>query len=117
MSNNEQEKIVEDGPQMRSVTLSSASPMSVPIPSPFSLERSKPAPVVDPIPQKSLVEIEKTRGSVWNVVSAPPLPPMYFLERTKVYVSGTPVGEIAFRVADCLRKDSIAATFNDREVS
>ena len=121
MSNNDDEqqrrpKIVEDGPVMRSVAMMpSMAPMiplrSFPVlhkPSPCQHEAlepfldSKAAPVV--------------ACSPWKVSKALAIPSYYKMERTHIFVpDGSPL-EVSERIADCFFKESIAATFDNKQV-
>ena len=118
------EKIVEDGPKMQSVALHAVPAM--PMARSIGPLEGKAAP--QQALGTRLLQLQSTSRSaskeatpvvttVWDVVSAPAVPSMYFFERTHVCIAdGTPVHEIAERVALCLRKESIAATFNGRQV-
>jgi len=51
----------------------------------------------------------KTGSSVWKVDDIPALPASYFLERSSAYVDGS-AQDIADRICECLRKESIATS-------
>jgi len=103
----EQRKIVEDSPQMRSVAMHSSMPM---MPRVAPLARSKAA-LAPPLVTKSQV----TTGSLWNVQQAPRLPSMYFLERTVVHIADASPQQVASRIVECLRAQSVAAVYHDKE--
>jgi hypothetical protein len=108
----EQRKIVEDAPEMRSVAMHSVTPM--PMMARSSLERLKAAPSIPSAFASPRANTkQKTKENVWSVDSLPSMPLMYFLERTHVYVSNASPKEVARRVADCLRRESIAANYNE----
>mmetsp|Transcript_8837 Transcript_8837/g.19990 ORF Transcript_8837/g.19990 Transcript_8837/m.19990 type:complete len:125 (+) Transcript_8837:176-550(+) len=107
MSHNERPQVVEDKPQMRSMMVMSAAPM-IPRAAPIA-SRNKMAP-----PQLTKApKIEASSG--WSVHSLSPLPPIYCLERTHLNVDDS-VDNVADRIADCLRSESIASTFRKDEV-
>lgn len=105
MSSNDQEReIVEDTPHYRSVMI--AGPLSAP-PMPRSFASVRPFKTA---PQSLKHEKPIISGAaVWSVADLPSLPAAYFLERSSVYVEGD-AQEIANRICDCLRKQSIAAS-------
>mmetsp|Transcript_12137 Transcript_12137/g.29481 ORF Transcript_12137/g.29481 Transcript_12137/m.29481 type:complete len:374 (+) Transcript_12137:169-1290(+) len=106
MSHNERPQVVEDKPQMRSMMVMSAAPM-IPRAAPIA-SRNKMAP-----PQLTKApKIEASSG--WSVHSLSPLPPIYCLERTHLNVDDS-VDNVADRIADCLRSESIASTFRKDE--
>lgn len=108
----EQRKIVEDTPQMRSVALHPVTMPMMPRASP--LARSKAAPVaVTPAIGKAAFQNER----LWKVSHAPSLPSYHPLERTHVKVPNASTQEVASRIVECLRKQSVAARYNDKEVS
>jgi hypothetical protein len=109
----QQRKIVEDAPEMRSVAMHSVAPMPM-MPRFSPLERSKAAPSIRSAfvsPQSSTKQ--QSKENVWSVDSLPSMPSMYFLERTHVYVSNASPKEVARRVADCLRRESVAVNYNE----
>jgi hypothetical protein len=55
-------------------------------------------------------------SSFWKLNTLVALPPMHLLERSNVYVSNTEPSVVAQRIAECLRSQSISATFFDNEV-
>jgi len=105
MNNQSQERdIVEDTPQYRSVMI--GGPLSAP-PMPRSFASTSPFKAA---PQtKKATQQRSSDAAVWSVAELPSLPAAYFLERSNVYVDGE-AQEIADRISDCLRKQSIAAT-------
>ena len=116
MSNNNQRRIVEDAPQMRSVKIQSSTPaMQAPPPMPFgrgvvSLAPTKIAPT------NQYTATSAPVGKAWKVSQLRPVPSFYKLERTHLKIDDAAVEEIASRIADCLRQESVHATFNDEEV-
>jgi len=52
-------------------------------------------------------------SATWSVSDLPSLPAAYFLEKSNVYVEAEPQ-EVANRICDCLRKESVAA-FCDKD--
>jgi hypothetical protein len=108
-------KVVEDAPEMRSVALHMAPLM----PAARVYERTKVSPLVKSLPSRSSSHVQerKATGAVWDIVSAPPLPAHYYLERTHVYVGDSTVDEVACRIAEYMRKESIRVTFDETEVS
>lgn len=114
MSNRHQE-VVEDEPQMRSVRLQSTPPMAFPpppMPGKLSFGSMKPAGLPKkPEPSVSRVAV----ANLWNVKVLKPLPQVYSLERTHVFVSGASCSEVAQRIAQCLQASSIMAEYDDEE--
>ncbi|GKY96394.1 hypothetical protein MPSEU_000599000 [Mayamaea pseudoterrestris] len=121
MDNND-EKIVEDAPRMRSVSMMTASPSSTLIreaPSlvkrygsvPQELITAKSPPVVQAAPAKV-----SSLPPSWTVSSLPCVPLYYQLERTHVKISAEPA-VVAQRVSDCLRDQSTSAIYHDDQAS
>ena len=68
----------------------------------------------------ALVRTTKTTGTkdpvVWNVEeTVVSLPAIYMLERTHTTVEASPA-EVAKCIIDCLRRESIYASYDDKEV-
>ena len=107
-NNNKQvREIAEDVPQYRSVMIS--GPISAPpLPRSFASVRPSKAPF------QTLKQDKQTSPSAtWSVSDLPSLPAAYFLEKSNVYVEAEPQ-EVANRICDCLRKESVAA-FCDKD--
>ena len=110
--------IPEDTPQYRSVML--APSMAPPMPRFSSIAQSKPLrrSSIEPITKsqewaapwgdKSAAPVQ-----VWRVNDLVPLPTIYPLERTNIYVDGIDAQEVADRVCECLRIESISTTFDE----
>ena len=99
-------QIAPDVPEMRSVLIRSAPPA---LPS-RSLQLTKESP----FSLKTNINTLKAKGeSGWKLSNIPKLPEMYPLERSHAYVKGIAGEEVASRIAECLRKESIMATFDD----
>ena len=82
-----------------------AGPLSAPpMPRSFASGRPSKASLQSSRDDKPLV----SGAAFWNVANLPSLPAAYFLERSSVYVDDD-AQEVANRVCDCLRKESIAA--------
>lgn len=107
--NNQEREIVEDTPQYRSVMIT--GPLTAP-PMPRSFASVRPFKAA---PQALKATQQNTSdGAIWNVADLPSLPAAYFLERSNVYVDGE-AQDIANRICDCLRKQSIAANCDDED--
>jgi hypothetical protein len=119
MSNNNDKqrrpKIVEDVPTMMSVAMMPS--MAPPIPLRVSAPFLKPA--LEPY-HDSKVKVSRlppvVEGAPWKVSKPLAIPSYYQLDRTHVYVPDASSLEVSERIADCLRKNSIAATFDDKQV-
>jgi len=108
------QRYVEDSPQMRSVAMVSRRPLTVPSPRSFGLAKtSYSSPVVNPVPKNAPL----LAATSWKVNQLLPLPTNYLLERTNIYVADLDPQKVADNIADCLRKESISATYDDEEVS
>ena len=104
---NNQRRVVEDVPQMRSVQIHSAHPVAPPRPFPAALSLAAPKVTAAPTNQIS---------AAWKITQLRPVPTFYKLERTHIKINDCTAQEIAGRIADCLRQESVYATFNDEEV-
>lgn len=101
-NSNQDREILEDVPQYRSVMI--AGPLSAPpMPRSFANVRQFKA-----APQTSVQAKPAASAAIWTVADLPSLPAAYFLERSNVYVDGD-AQDIANRICDCLRKESVAA--------
>ena len=115
---------MEDTPEMRSVALHTASPMAVPLArSPMQHTKTAPASVEPQLRSTSTgsktscsSEQREKLVAIWGVTVAPELPSMYFLERTHVYVPNASVKQVAARIVECLRIESIATKYHGDEV-
>lgn len=101
---------------MRSVKIQSQVPaMQMPPPMPFrgavNVAPSKIAPTNQSTKTSAPV------GKAWKVSQLRPVPSFYKLERTHLKIDDASVEEIASRIADCLRQESVYATFNDEEAT
>lgn len=72
----------------------------------------KQAPVLKTAP---VLQQKSPNSGSWNPDPLPKLPEMYPLERSHAYVKDVNCVEIATRIADCLQKESIAATFKENK--
>ena len=107
-NNNSRRNVVkEDAPIMRSVQIQSAV-----APTPLMPGRSAMAPTTKIAPQKIARSVEKA----WKVHDLRPLPSFYRLERTHLTIDDASAEKVSMRIADCLRQESVSATFNDDEV-
>ena len=114
MSNNNQRRIVEDAPVMRSVRVQSSTPAMAP-PMPFGRGVVSMAPSkIAPTNQVGAPPPVATKA--WKVSQLRPVPTFYKLERTHIKITDASVEDIASRIADCLREESVYATFNDDQV-
>jgi hypothetical protein len=113
LGNSDKQEIVEDVPRMMSVAMHS-SPMAIPLPRSFPLrEKVTPSRLVASDDNHKVV----SAGASWKVNELVHLPSMHLLERSNVYISNTEPSVVAQRIAECLRSQSIHATFFDNEVS
>ena len=115
MSNNnnnqqQQQEIIPDAPIMRSMMVRSAAP-SIPL-------RSEPL-AKEPLASTRTTKIAPMTKDpvVWDLdeTTVMPLPSVYMLERTHVTVEASP-SEVARRVSDSLRRESIFACYKSKEV-
>ena len=114
MNRQASDDIPEDTPQYRSMMITSS--VAPPMPRAFSIAPPKPLRrTVEPaskVPQQSPLT---STGSAWKVSDLPELPYMYLLERTNVYVECS-AQEVADRISECMRAESIAVTLDDDKV-
>jgi hypothetical protein len=93
------------------------SPSAIPLARSFPLStKSTPALGRLLIDDKAVSSSIVSTATTWKVQELMALPPMHLLERCNVYVSNTEPAIVAQRIAECLRTQSIAATFFDDEV-
>jgi hypothetical protein len=115
ISNSDKQEIVEDVPQMMSVAMH--SPMAMPsIRSSPLMNKAAPGARLVVSDGDRKVASSGPASSFWNLNTLVALPSMHLLERSNVYVSNTEPSVVAQRIAECLRSQSIAATFFDNEV-
>lgn len=109
--NNNNNDIVPEMPQMRSVLIRSSVEPAMPGRNSFGVS-AKTAPwIQNPSTKIAVVGVR----SSWKPVNVPKLPELYPLERSHVSIPDADAVEIAMRIADCLRKESIAATFEENK--
>jgi hypothetical protein len=89
-----------------------APSMAPPMPRSFSIAPPKP------LRRSSVEPISKSQQSaalvqVWRVDELVSLPAIYPLERTNVYVDNSTAQEVADRICECLRIESISVTFDE----
>lgn len=114
-------KVVEDAPAFRSMAVMPA--MSAPA---FPLRSA--APLMMPTKHAAAdvigysgITLDKPKPqnetAPWKVANALAIPSYHMLERTHAYVSDAGSEEVSARIADFLRAESIAATFDNKQVS
>ena len=127
-NNNEERKhsIVEDAPAFHSVAMMSA-PTAVPLRSAATESYSKQSfrvnehPALLSISDKKQAMAPAVGGALatttpWKVSKPLAIPSYYMLERTHACVSGASAEEVSERIANFLRTESIAATFDNQQV-
>lgn len=115
--NNEEPKISEDVPTMRSVMIGSAAP-AMPLRRTLPELMSKESPTKLRVSMQPNDEATSSKDSIarWNVTAALQVPSYYDFERTHARVKGLSPKEVSQRIDDCLRENSIAATYDDDQV-
>jgi hypothetical protein len=108
-NNKNNDDIVPDMPQMRSVLIRSSVEPAMPSPHNFGISAKSAPWSYGPSTKIATVGAQPS----WKPVNVPKLPEMYPLERSHVSIADADAVEIAMRIADCLRKESIAATFEE----
>jgi len=112
-------KIVEDAPTFNSVAMMPAMAPMMPLRSaaappmkhaPMGAQTVEPA-FIDTTERKPLKE------TPWIVSKALTIPSYYQLERSHVFVPNSSPTEVSKRIAECLRIESIAATYDNTQVS
>lgn len=121
MSNHNDEErlpnIVEDGPTMRSVSMMSPMAPAMPLRSTAALPQKtflRQDNALEPLPDGKHAHV--VDRSPWVVSKGLAIPSYYQFERTHV---GVPKGSsivVSERIADFFFKESIAATFDDKQV-
>ena len=103
--------IAPDVPQMRSVLIRSAEVPSIPSRSSlqFNSKSGKPLSSLSYVVSST----KSNAGSSWRPCNVPKLPEIYILERSHVSIPDADALEIAERIAECLRTQSITASFDD----
>jgi len=106
----QQKEPVPDVPQLRSVLIRSPSSFGVPAPRPLSAVAPKTAPLIS--------TLSKYTNGPWKLEKKQllPLPEVYPLERSHVYIDTPNVQDVATNIAECLRKESIAAVYDNQKV-
>ena len=108
-NNNQQREIVPDAPIMRSMMVRSAAP---------SITLASEPLAKQPLTTRTTKQRITTKDpSAWSLNEAvvTPLPSVYMLERTHVTVEASAT-EVARRVSDCMRRESIFASYSNKEV-
>jgi hypothetical protein len=106
-NNNNHGETVEDTPQYMSVMMRQLAPP--PMPRSFARPEKVQAQQIK-VPTSPL----SPAAPSWPVSEPPALPAVYMLERTNVYVDCSSQ-EVADRICNCLRVESIAATFSHED--
>lgn len=115
--NEQAKKVVEDGPKMRSVAMLSPSAMPLmPRMTPLVKESSPSYSMPAKAAPSPVINTKSIQQFYSHVQSFPSMPHAYFLERTHVAIAHATPNEIAQRVATCLQKQSVAATYHNHEV-
>jgi hypothetical protein len=105
--------ITPDTPEMRSVMIR-PHPSSLMVPPPRSfISKEGSSDSCRVVWKPSLTE----QASSWTPNAVPTLPEYYQLERTHIFVMDTPVHQVARRITDRLRVDSVAVQFSDVSAS
>lgn len=120
------QKIVEDTPHLRSVSMMSSQPTTIQhdLQSTFAKPSSGVSLLPDTSAQpkgrgesKSSGPPSRSNTNVWNVSSLMSIPPYYQLERTHVYIApDVTLFSLTSRIMDVMRNESIAAVYDDEEV-
>lgn len=86
-------------------------PVMAPPPMPMGRSMLAPTKITPTIQTQSSTAVDKA----WKVSQLRPVPSFYKLERTHLKINDASPQQIAARIADCLRQESVYATFNDEE--
>jgi len=102
---NDHEEIEADTPEMRSVLIRQ-SPTMMAAPSPLQLPK---------MPAVSTPVISKPSEAKcnWELGTVPKIPELYHVGRSRVTVSNCEGREIASRISECLRQQSLSVTFEE----
>lgn len=112
MNNEDNNNVVEDVPEMRSVAIRSSARPALILPTPIAAK----APSRMSAPETKTV-VGHSQSSNWTVGhSLKPIPLFYLVERTSTRIANASPDEIAARISDFLRAQSVAAKFHDEEV-
>ena len=112
MSDNDGKVIIkEDAPHMRSVQIMPASELLMPKATPIIVKKS---PLLFS-QSKSEISTDQYHPDCWKTVSLSPVPPIYLLERTHIYVKDS-AQSVADRIVECFRLGSMAAVYHQDEV-
>ena len=103
------DEIVPDVPQMRSVLIRSAQTPAFPMRSglEFTAKSESPCEITVSVGPN----ISSRGGSTWRPYNIAKLPAMYPLERSHVSIPNANATEIAQRISECLRMHSISASY------
>lgn len=116
-NNRAKKEPVPDVPHLRSVLIRAPSSFES-VPAPRSLLSAKPPPSAAVIATQSHKEKNTTGQPCWTLTKSQlvPLPEVYPLERSHVYIDAVNVQEVATNIAECLRKESISSCFDSTKV-
>ena len=103
--------IIEDTPRMRSMAVKPLTPTLLMPPAPLSAKSRSTVPRTSNKPLN-----HEGKDSTLNVGTLKPIPEIYVVERTHVFVNDS-TQNIANRIAECLRTGSMAASYQKEEVS
>lgn len=106
MNSNQNGKTIEDTPEYRSIMI---RPLTAP-PQPRSFASLRPVKTQPRVETKE----PSITSATWKVSNLPALSAFYILERTNVYVESSSQ-EVANRICNCLRLESIATTFDEED--
>jgi len=103
--NNNHEDIAPDTPEMRSILIRSTPSMMA---APSSLQLPKIPTVTTPV----FYNPSETKCN-WELETIPKIPELYHVGRSRVSVSNCEGREIASRISECLRQQSLSITFEE----
>jgi len=111
-SNNNQHRVVkEDAPQQPAM-----SSMAPPMPFGQSVVSTTPAKITPTSQISTSTKPTAVVGKAWKISQLRPVPSFYKLERTHIKIDDASASEIAMRITEVLRQESVRATFHDEEV-
>lgn len=99
-------QVIEDKPEFRHVMIKEPAVAPMPFGSPIAIKRT---PTL-----KTFQQPPALTSSGWPLRSLENLPPIYFLDKAHVYVDDN-AEDVAGRIAECLRKESVATFFHRDE--
>jgi len=99
------EEIAPDTPEMRSILIRSAPTMMT---APSRMQLPKIPTVTTSVLSKTLA----AKGS-WELETIPKVPELYHVGRSRVTISNCEGREIASRISECLRQQSLSVTFEE----